>query len=307
MIVSVRIYYRGLFLLPFSGLLYLNGAFPALLVQFLTLGGMLFSLATLGDCSFASTGKRLFLPDYFGFDGLPEGFDGFNKFGFIFFAKPNGECYWYDYGVDPNGQVDWYIRVFTPEWNVARGFAVVGFVGGLVMFFYSLSLTCSAQVQGMRFFAGFFLCVPLSCFQALTFLAFSSDFCQEVECDFSRSSTFSTVSACMYFCSGLLFIFMTNYPGDSMLAEEKERLEKIHQTQSVVSPTALSPEATPTIIAPVPEEPAQDAVDPEIVEVDVEIIGEETAPTEKQPEETTANEAMCDMASDDEVKQAAGP
>ena len=92
-----------------------------------------------------------------------------------------------------------------------------------------------------------------------------------------------------------------------MLAEEKERLEKIHQTQSVESPTALSPEATPTIIAPVPEEPAQDAVDPEIVEVDVEIIGEETAPTEKQPVETTANEAMCDMASDDEVKQAAGP
>jgi hypothetical protein len=55
--------------------------------------GMLFSWATIGDCSFVTTDSSVLLPGE-DFEDLPEDFTGFREFGMIFFARPNGDCYW---------------------------------------------------------------------------------------------------------------------------------------------------------------------------------------------------------------------
>lgn len=217
------------------------------------------------------------------FEGLPDDFPGFNEFGMVFFARPNGECYWYELGLEPDTQIEWYITGLTPDWNIARGFGIVGAFGGFIMFLYSLSLTCTAQKQGMRYFAAFVLCVPLCCLQALTFLAFSTDFCDEVDCDFSRTSTFCTVAACLYFCSGLCFIFMTDYPGITTMAEEKLRADNLEVVE--VERGQQPAEETPAMKSHSVDQ-QEDATDPGIVEVDAKVLGDETAPSQDRRDDT---------------------
>ncbi len=175
------------------------------------------------------------------FLGLPEGLNVTTTLGLIFFQKPNGECYWYDRGNFPESQVDWYVNEFTADWNIARGFAALGAMLGFLVFLYSLSLTCSAQKRGMRLFMAFLVSVALACFQSITFLVFPTDFCQDAECVMSRTAIFCAVSAGMYFFGGLCFLFMSNYPGEVLLAKEKMSLIQEGSTLPASSPSERSP------------------------------------------------------------------
>lgn len=205
------------------GVFYLNGVLAGILAQFLLASGLLFSVATVGDCSLVETDLQLDLPGDEFFD-LREGFNFTTNLGLIFFAKPNGDCYWYDLGNFPENQFEWYINDATPDWNVARGFAALGVAIGLIVFLYSLSVTCSAQKRGMRRFIAFILSVALACFQCLTFLVFPTEFCDGNGCRASRTSSFCTVSACLYFWGGICFLLMSDYPGATLLAEDKMRV-----------------------------------------------------------------------------------
>ena len=195
--------------------------------QFLLASGLLLSVATVGDCSLVETTVHLELPSDEFFE-LQEGFNFTTNLGLIFFAKPNGDCYWYDFGNFPENQLEWYINDATPEWNVARGFAALGVLIGLIVFLYSLSVTCSAQKRGMRRFVAFISSVALACFQCLTFMVFPTAFCDDAGCRASRASIFCAVSAFLYFGGGICFLFMSDYPGATLLAEEKMRVA-IHE------------------------------------------------------------------------------
>lgn len=268
----------GLFL---SGCFYLNGFLAVFMAQFLLLGGLLFSVATVGDCSLVETGSRNFFPPQVFLD-LPAGRNFTTTLGLIFFAKPNGECYWYDLGDSPENQINWYITELTPDWNVSRGFAALGVVLGLLVFIYTLSLVCTAQKRGMRSFMAFLVSVALSCFQALTFLVFPTDFCDDVECSVSRTTTFCTVSVCMYFCGGLCFLFTSNYPGDLLLAEEKMRTQPQQPIMATVlpaEPLRPSEEQNPKMASDQNSNEQTNNLDPEIEVICSEAIDEENAPT----------------------------
>mmetsp|Transcript_118571 Transcript_118571/g.329558 ORF Transcript_118571/g.329558 Transcript_118571/m.329558 type:complete len:357 (-) Transcript_118571:331-1401(-) len=271
------------------GCLFLNGFLAGLLSQTLLLMGMLFSLAAIGDCSFVTTNSRILLPGE-DFEGLPEDLTGFKEFGMFFFARPNGECYWYEEGLYPEDQIDWYINVLTPSWNVARGFSAIGALGGFFLFCYSLSFTCSAQAKGARYFTAFLLSAVLTCFQFLSILAFSSDFCQDNDCSLSRSCSWTIVAGCMYFCTGGCFLLMSDYPGEAILEEEKQRAAYLesHRASSPEEPPIEADAAafeSPTSVSP--EE--QYDVDPEIVEVDAKVVGE-VAPTAVTEKDATATD-----------------
>jgi hypothetical protein len=55
--------------------------------------GMMFSFATLGDCSFVTTDSQSILPDA-EFGDFPGDFTSTKQLGMLFFTRPNGECYW---------------------------------------------------------------------------------------------------------------------------------------------------------------------------------------------------------------------
>lgn len=202
------------------GFFYLNGVLAGILAQFLLASGLLFSVATVGDCSLIETTLHLDLPGE-EFFGQGEGFNYTTNLGLLFFSKPNGDCYWYDIGNFPENQFEWYLNDATPDWHVARGFSALGVAIGLVLFLYSLSVTCSAQKRGMRRFIAFVSSVALACIQCLTFLVFPTEFCDSTGCRASRTASFCTVSACLYFWGGICFLFMSDYPGTTLLEEEK--------------------------------------------------------------------------------------
>jgi hypothetical protein len=193
----------------------------------------------------------------------------------------------YENGLYPEDQLEWYINQLTPSMNVGRGFAAVGSLGGFLVFCYSLSLMCSAQAKGARLFTAFLLIVFLTCFQFLSILVVSSDFCNENGCSISRSCSWSIVAGCLYFCSGFCFLFMSDYPGESTLAEEKDRaaylqsqpaavaVESPGEAEAVESGEAEAVEAGEAASeSPMVEE----EIEPEVVEVDAKILDEETGP-----------------------------
>lgn len=296
------------------GCLFLNGFLPGLLALTLLFLGMCFSWAAIGDCSFVTTDSRVLLPDG-DFDDLPEDFTGFREFGMIFFARPNGECYWYENGLFPEDQLEWYINQLTPSMNVGRGFAGIGALGGFFVFCYSLSLICSAQVKGARLFSAFILIVFLTIFQFLSILVVGSDFCTENGCSISRSCSWSIVAGCSYFCGGFCFLFMSDYPGESILAEEKERAKHLQSEPTAVaveSPLevesgeaeAVESGEAEAFEAEADESPMVDPeqeIEPEVIEAEAKIIDEEAGSSGKV-EETTEGAVV---AADEEQGKAA--
>jgi hypothetical protein len=200
----------------------LNGRPAVFFAQFLLFFGMMFSWTVLIDCSFVTVDTELTLGEDFA--GLP--FTVATNLGLGTFMKPDGQCYFYDLGASPEDQLDWYVRTLTPEWNVGRGFAAAGALGGIAAFFYSLSFSCSSHLRGFRYFTVLVSSVVLPLSQSLSLLTFNSDFCTENECDFSRSSILCLVSACCYFEAGLAFIVMSDYPGQELLAKERRILAR---------------------------------------------------------------------------------
>jgi hypothetical protein len=179
--------------------------------------GVLLSLATLGDCSFVWLDPGI---------EVSETDSVVIRLGFATFQRPNGACYWYEYADNPNDQVEEYFDFLGSDWRLARIFGAVAGCGGLLYFLFSLSLCCSSHLRAIRLFSAFFLCVALTLFQLMTFLVFTSDICSDSKCELSRSAGWSIGAASCYFTSGLLHLFMENYPGRDRVEEMQGQLKQ---------------------------------------------------------------------------------
>jgi len=209
------------------GCVYLNGWAAVLSVQLLAFIGMLFSVATLGDCSFMELENRLFFPLDMD-ENLPLKVTQTQSVGFLTWKMLDGSCYFYFDGSDKRGQLEEFQDILGKNWEVARLVAMLSACLSFVFFCYLLSFTCSSQVRGVRYFNTVFLSVVLTGLQGITFLSFDSSFCEEYGCIFSRSAGFSVASMACFFLSGLCFFCTTDYPGP-LLNKKKPRLVAVAQ------------------------------------------------------------------------------
>lgn len=194
------------------GCAYLNGWVAVLGIQLLALIGMLFSIATLGDCSFMELDERLFFPADMD-ENLPLKVTQAQYVGFLTWQKLDGSCYFYTFGSEPANQLAEFRDLLGRDWEMTRIVAMLSACLSFVYFCYLISFTCSSQVRGVRYFNAVFLSVILTALQGITFLSFESTFCEEYGCTFSRSAGFSAASMGCFFLSGLCFCCTSDYPG----------------------------------------------------------------------------------------------
>ena len=134
--------------------------------------------------------------------------------GLTLYSWSRRTCYWYDYGRNPEDQVQRYFDLLGDDVNVAR---ILGGMAATLSFFvfcFLLSFICSSQVRGARLFLAFFMACILTTLQGLTFLIFQSELCEGGNCEFSRGAGFSVAAIVSFFLAGIAFVFTTNYPGD---------------------------------------------------------------------------------------------
>jgi len=194
------------------GWAYLNGWFPIVAVQILAMCGMIFSIATLVDCSFVELDARLFFPADMD-ENLPLEVTQTQYVGFLTWKKLDGSCYWYNSGSNWEDQLTTIHEMQGTDWEKSFLTTAMNAALSIVFFCYLLSFTCSAQVRGVRYFNTVFLCIVLTSLQSISFLAFTSSFCDEYGCTFSRSAYFSAIAMVCFFLSGLCFCCTTNYQG----------------------------------------------------------------------------------------------
>lgn len=223
-----------LWFLP-QGCGYFNGWTQGVLAQFFLIVGFLFSCTVVVDCSFVEVGNSILLPDFEGKGSIEEAYIPYStlELGLVTFANPEGECYFYNEGFDPDKQIEWYVNQLTRDWHTARACAGIGVTLGSWMLLYSASLTCSAQASPIRRTAAF-ICTILAAIQGLAFLLFATSFCEDRGCKFSRTAGFCVASTFSYLVAGLCFASMTNFPGELGLALDKEKIAL--ETEDVTIP-----------------------------------------------------------------------
>jgi len=239
--------------------------------------GMLFSIATMGDCSFVELDERLFFPSDFDVN-LPLKVTQTQYVGFLTWQMLDGYCYFYNHGNDPENQINEYMDILgTDYFELARYFAMGSACLSFVYFCYLLSFTCSSQVQGVRRFNAVFLSIALTGVQGVCFVAFQSDFCDEYGCTFSRSAGFCVAAMGCFFLSGLCFLGAKEYPG---VNRKKPRMMSIAQ---------VAPEQRSSV--PEPADPRTSYIEELVMEdYDEEEAEEEVAEEEVAEEEEVVEE-----------------
>lgn len=254
-------------------------------VQMFALIGMLFSIATMGDCSFFQLDDRLFLPEDLDIR-LPLKVTQTQYVGFLTWQMLDGYCYFYNSGVDPEGQLEQFMDILGDDFVLARFIAMAAACLSFLYFCYLLSFTCSSQTGGCRKFNAFFLSVFLTGLQGVVFIAFRSDFCDEYGCTFSRSAGFCVAAMGCFFLSGICFLFAKEYPGEG---HKKPRMMTAPPKVKKVKKSAVVPAAVPK------EAPAAAAADEEYVMEDYdeeEVAEEEVVEEEYVEEEYTEGEVL---------------
>lgn len=214
---------------------YLNGWFSVVLVQLLALSGLLFSIATLADCSFIELDERLFFPEDMDKD-LPLKVTQTQFVGFLTWKQLDGSCYWYTSGENWENQLDVFHDKLGSDWELPRLVTMISCCLSFVYCLYLLSFTCSSQVRGVRYFNAVFLCVVLTALQGVTFVAFASSFCDEYGCTFSRTAYLAVAAMACYFLSGICFCCTSDYPGPSW----KKKAPTLMATNKVAPQPRLS-------------------------------------------------------------------
>jgi hypothetical protein len=251
-------------------------------------------MAVLGDCYFVTA--EVDIP-YFPNVAVTK------HLGLVTFDKPDGTCYWYNEFEeieDVEGQIRWYFDKLGSDWEVARGFAYATPVLGFFLFWYSLSLCCSAQVRGIRYVMAFVLSVLMTTFQGLTFLVYGSEVCEEYNCEFSRSSGFSVTALCCWFISGLCFLFMSDFPGEDAVVQKSEDGVDEESPPAVVPPPQESTKSAPG-------EKDHDSNEEEDIEAEpnesqTEPQSQEAVAEEPEPEPEPAGDAETAEAVDAEAE-----
>lgn len=210
------------------GCAYLNGWGAIIGVQMFALIGLLFSIATLGDCSFVELDERLFLPSDLDEEDLPLKVTQTGYVGLLTWQMLDGNCYFYTEGADWEGQINTYIDILGTDFELARLLAYISTCLNFVFVCYLLSFTCSSQVRGVRLTNVIFLTLILPGLQGVVFILFASDFCDDYGCTFSRSAGFCVGAMASFFLSGLCFLCASEYPGPQPKSK-KPRMMSIMQ------------------------------------------------------------------------------
>lgn len=257
-------------------------------VQMFALIGMLFSIFTMGDCSFFKLDDRLFFPEDLDPRELPLKVSQTQYVGFLTWQQLDGYCYFYNSGVNPNGQIEQYMDILGQDFDSARFVAMASACLSFVYFCYLLSFTCSSQTQGCRRFNAIFLSIFLTGLQGVTFLAFRTDFCEEYGCTFSRSAGFCVAAMACFFLSGLCFLCAKEYPGDGHKTPKLMRAApKVAPSKKKAVVPAAVPKETPVDEEYVMEDYDEEEAEEEVVEEDAE---EEVVEEEYVEEEYTEGE-----------------
>jgi hypothetical protein len=205
---------------------YHNGVFQILFAQFLLFCGFWFSMAVIGDCNFVEVAEPIQVRQ----DGIMA-----TRLGLLSYTEMDtGRCYfWADtlltnttgsliplYG---EKQLEYYLRyVLGSQWYPSIALATTAVVISLFWFLYMTSYCCSTHLQGIRLFTGFMIAIVLVVVQGLTFLVLGTGWCEHYQCVASRTAGFTYASCVTFFLSGCPFFFMSNYPGESLLAKLHE-------------------------------------------------------------------------------------
>lgn len=235
--------------------------FQVITSQFLVFIAFCFSIAAFGDCSFVSVDQPIVVRQ----DGLTA-----DRLGIITYQLENGGCYFYDQDIIVNvtdsifprrysgeDQLSFYVtEVLGPNWYSIIALAAASTIVCVLVFLYISSYCCSTQVRGVRMFTGLFLSIIVVTLQGLTFLIFSSKWCENEGCAVGRSAAFSIAAASCLFASGIFFCTMNNYPGAKALAQAKAEYEApIVPMAAAASPSADDVDDEPREPEPDEEEP----------------------------------------------------
>lgn len=205
---------------------YHNGVFQVLFAQFLLFCGFWFSLAVMGDCSFVEVVEPIQVRQ----DGVMA-----TRLGLLSYTEMDtGQCYFWNEAIltnttgflvplDGEKQLQYYVRdVLGSQWYPSIVLASTVVVLSLLWFIYVTSYCCSTQVRGVRFFTGFMIALVFVTIQGLTFLVLATNWCVRNQCVTSRTAGFTYASCVSFFLSGCAFFFMSNYPGERLLAKLRE-------------------------------------------------------------------------------------
>lgn len=246
-------------------------------------------MAVAGDCRFAMIDEGYVLKElYNATTGSRRGV------GFLTFEQLDGSCYYYhEYNLDQEQVVRDYADFLGNDWNLGRIVACMTPVISLFTWLYMWSFTCTAQVLAIRYTIGAILMVVLVTLQGLTFTALTSGWCDDNNCDLSRSSGLSIGAILCFFIAGLCFFCSFNYPGEEdlpvFMATKSEILEPDEEAPEEEAVLEEDQEEEESVKSEEEEEPIEEQA-PEAApeeEPPTEAVPEEDAPLGDLPEEDT--------------------
>lgn len=204
-----------------------NGPIGIIALIFAIVGYLLGATAN-NSCFYVSV-------DLTGVTGLD--IQGLNDFGFGLWSREDVvEDYCVPYNQD---DIDDF---FDATWKAARAMAVIANICGGVTMIITICLSC---VSIPKMFLNFttFLSAAAGFFESLTFIAFSSDICQNFNCNFAWGAACAIGAIVVYFFNACLLYSIPEYE-----REESDRPAAASTVPGTVNPPPGSVSVTQTVL-----------------------------------------------------------
>lgn len=230
---------------------YPNGIITVLLAQLLLFFGFILSTGVMLGCDFviADIGHSNATDNnsttvFLSFNGSETASEPQHRRGLGFFnhQDANGLCryeqmgkdYQYilnetdagavliDYTVD---YVDW----LGPDWEVPRDLGLAAASLSFLLWIWLLFFTCISHPRPLRYILSTLIILVAMSLQFGTFSILGSEFCEERNCEISRTSKLSIAAGFLFLVSGLLLCCTKNYPG-TVEANKTPRCEQDEET-----------------------------------------------------------------------------
>jgi len=122
---------------------------------------------------------------------------------------------------------------FDTFWRASRAFALIAAVCGVVGLTFTLLHACSREAIINRNLLGGYCFV--AAIQALVFLAYGSDICTTLQCNFSSGSTCAVVAIALYLLAGIFHFLIykqeTHKAGDGEAGVKDEEEEQVEEAK----------------------------------------------------------------------------
>lgn len=215
-----------------------NGLWAGIFVNVFLWTAVVFSGGALVDCHLveADIGSNLTTwpplpPNLVGLtDGLSTDRRGF---GFFIHEQDDGNCQWAYWGEIYDSEdfedsedrdaaeddIEDYIRDYFDwmgfDWRrkarLASSACLLAFLGACSVGMYA----CLSHVWILRYGTGVLAMALVAPLQLVVLGIPNSDFCQDRDCEYGRSSMFCLIAGILFFLAGIPFFFMKAYPGTS--------------------------------------------------------------------------------------------